>query len=68
MWALMADTLLTGLPSLVKPAGSFSENKAYILHPFIPTTNFLPPPAAIYLPFILCHLSFLATVFSCLLA
>lgn len=39
MCTLMADSLLTGLPSLVKPTGSFSETKAYN----IPTTNFHPP-------------------------
>lgn len=67
MCTLMADSLLTGLPSLVKPTGSFSETKAYIASFY--THNKLPSsPAAIYLPFNSCHLSFLAIVFSCLLA
>lgn len=67
MWTLMPDSLLTGLPSLVKPPGSFSKTKAYIT--FFYTNNKLPSsPAAICLRFNSCHLSFLAIVFSCLLA
>lgn len=67
MWTLMADSLLTGLPSLVKPTGSYSKTKAYIASFY--TDNKLPSsPAAVYLPFNSCQLSFLAIVFSCLLA
>lgn len=67
MWTLMADSLLTGLPRLVKPTGSFSKTKAYIASFY--SNNKLPSsPAAIYLPFNSCHLLFLAIVFSCLLA
>lgn len=40
MCALMADSLLTGLPTLVKPTGSFSENKACIVS--FNTNNKLP--------------------------
>lgn len=55
MCTLMADSLLTGLPSLVKPTGSFSENKAGIASfyaynklPFLPcsylfTFQFMSP-------------------------
>ena len=67
MWALIADSLLTGLPSLVRPTGSSSKTKAYITSFY--TSHILPSsPAAIYLPLSSCHLSFLAIVFSCLLA
>lgn len=41
MCTLGPDSLLTGLPGLVKATGSFSETKA--THPFIPTTNVYPP-------------------------
>lgn len=61
------DSLLTGLPVFVKPAACFSKTTTYIASFY--TNNKLPSsPAAIYLPFNPCHLSFLAIVFSCLLA
>lgn len=66
MWTLMAEALLTGLPSLVKRTGSFSETKAYIAS-FYHSNKRPSSPAAIYLPLNSCHLSFLAIVFSCLL-
>lgn len=40
MWTLMADSLLTGLPSLVKPTGSFSETNRILLYQ--EQTSFLP--------------------------
>lgn len=69
MWALIADNLLTGLPSPVRPTGSFSKSKAYKAYiTSFYTNNKLPSsPAAIYLPLNSCHLSFLTIVFSCLL-
>lgn len=42
MCTLAPDSLLTGLPGLVKATGSFSETK-HATHPFIPTTNVYPP-------------------------
>lgn len=65
MCTLAADSLLTGLPALVKAPGSFSETKASKAS--FHTDNKRPStPAAIYLPFNSCRLSFLAVVFSCL--
>lgn len=65
MCTLAADSLLTGLPALVKAPGSFSETKA--CKASFHTDNKRPStPAAIYLPFNSCRLSFLAVVFSCL--
>lgn len=62
MCTLASDSLLTGLPGLVKATGSFSETKAS----FHTHNKRLSSPAAIYLPFNSCRLSFLAVVFSCL--
>lgn len=67
MCTLAPDSLLTGLPGLVKAPGSFFKTKAR--NASFHTDNKRPSsPAAIYLPFNSCRLSFLAVVFSCLLA
>lgn len=65
MCTLVPDSLLTGLPDLVKATGSFSETKACNAS-FHTDNKRLSSPAAIYLPFNSCRLSFLAVVFSCL--
>lgn len=65
MCTLAPDSLLTGLPGLVKATGSFSETKACNAS-FHTHNKRLSSPAAIYLPFNSCRLSFLAVVFSCL--